>query len=337
MFGQLQRGRDETIIEPELPIIDAQHHLFLRPGLRYLLEEYLADASAGHNVLASVYVEADSFRRREGPEVMRPLGEIEFANGAAAMAASGAFGDQRVAAAIVGFADLLHGDAVAAYLDQALQLAPDRMRGIRQGATYDTNEATYRYLPGRPPRGMLADPRFRAGFGHLAPRGLSFDAAVFHHQLPELADLADAFPETAIIVGHCGLALGMNTDADGRATVFAQWRENMRELALRSNVTCKISGLGLPFWGFGFEDRAGTVGYRELAAAWAPYVEAAIEIFGADRCMMASDYPADSHSSGFVPLWNALKHIVCTATSEEKNALFHDTAARIYRIDRPAE
>ncbi|MFJ3800055.1 amidohydrolase family protein [Streptomyces sp. NPDC090088] len=244
---------------------------------------------------------------------MRPLGEIEFANGAGAMAVSGAFGDQRACAAIVGFVDLRCGDGIAAYLDRALQSALDRLRGTRQGAAQHPSEAPYRYLPGRPRRSMLASPQFRAGFRHLAPLDLSFDAAVFHHQLPELACVADEFPEATITVNHCGLAVAIDTDAADHAEVFAEWCEALLQIAQRPNVLCKIRGLELPFWGFSFEDRTDTIGSLELATAWAPYVETAIETFGADCCMMASDYPPDSNSSGFVPLWNAFKSIVRSA------------------------
>ncbi|PPK41167.1 amidohydrolase family protein [Trinickia symbiotica] len=187
-------------------------------------------------------------------------------------------------------------------------------------------------MPNRPPRGLLLDPAFRAGFRHLATRGLSFDTGVFHHQLPELADLADAFPETTIIVNHCGLAVGMEMDAIARANAFDEWRNAMLEVARRPNVVCKVSGLGLPFWGFGFENRSDPIGYKELSITWAPYVLTTIEIFGADRCMMGSNYPVDGRSGGFVPLWNALKYIVRSASAEEKAALFHGTAMRIYRI-----
>src|ERR1700754_3515573 len=98
---QLRAGRDEPILDPDIPIIDSHHHLFDRPALRYMLDDYLADVRAGHRIGASVYLETQAFARPDGPEVLRPLGEIEFANGVGAMCASGAYGDCRVAAAIV--------------------------------------------------------------------------------------------------------------------------------------------------------------------------------------------------------------------------------------------
>lgn len=106
----------------------------------------------------------------------------------------------------------------------------------------------------------------------------------------------------------------------------------MRALARRPNVSRKLSGLGMPFWGFGFQQRSDPIGYLDLAARWGPYVETVIETFGAQRTMIGSNYPPDAASSGFVPLWNAYKHLTRQASAEEKSALFHDTAARVYRL-----
>jgi L-fuconolactonase len=339
--SQLLVGREEPIIDPHIPIIDAHHHLFDRqalpdrPAMRYMLDDYLADARAGHRIVASVYLEILAFARRSGPEVLRPLGEIEFANGVAAMCASGVYGECQACTAIVGHADLRLGDRVAELLDRALELAPDRFRGVRQISIDDPSEAPYRFITNRPPRGVMQHQDFRTGFGHLVKRGLTFDAALFHHQLQDVIDLADAFPEATIILNHCGHMMALGMDEQTRADTIRKWRTLMFEVAHRSNVYCKVGGLGLPFWGFGFGDRQDPVGYLELAAAWRPFVETSIEAFGPERCMMESNYPPDGRSAGFVPLWNALKHIVRAASNEDKAALFHGTAAKVYRINLP--
>lgn len=327
-------GRDEPIVDPELPIVDAHFHLFDgRPVPRYLLPEFLADATAGHRIVSSVYVESNAFFRREGPELLRPLGEVEFANGVGAMAASGIYGECRVCEGIVAHGDLTLGDAVADYLDRCIQAAPDRMRGIRQVLIEDPSGRFFRYMMMAPPRpGLLRHPRFREGFRHLAPRGLTFDAPVVHTQLAELAALADAFPETTIILNHMGTANGVDQDADGLATTFRAWRDALREVARRPNMLCKVGGLGMAQWGLGFDRRPDAVGSAELAAAWRPYVETAIEAFGPGRCMMESNFPPDGRSCGYVPLWNALKRIVQGCTAAEKAALFSGTAQRAYRL-----
>jgi L-fuconolactonase len=330
--NKLKDGRDEDILDPEIPIIDAHHHLFDRPHLRYMLDDYLEDVYAGHNIVASVYVETQSMARLDGPEALRPIGEIEFANGVAAMSASGRYGPCRVAAAIVAYADLRLGDQVAEALDRAIAIAPERLRGIRQIALDHSDAATLRFLTHRPPPDLLNNTKFLLGLRHLAKRGLCFDATVFHHQLPELGMVAARQPDTTFVLNHLGLALAMDLDEQERGKVFYTWREAIRDLARHPNVVCKIGGLGTAYWGFGFDTRSQPVSYQELASAWKPYVETAIEAFGVDRCMMESDYPADGRSCGFVPLWNALKHIVRGSSADEKAALFHRTAARIYRI-----
>lgn len=325
-------GRDETILDPGIPIIDAHHHLRDRPDSHYMFEDYLADVGAGHNIRASVYVESLAMARPDGPEVLRPIGEVEFANGVAAVSASGKYGPCRVASAIVGYADLTTGDNVAELLDRALATAPDRFRGIRQVTLDHPDPAVWGFVPHPPPAGILQNPGFRPGFKHLASRELSFDAAIFHHQLPELADLAGAFPETTIILNHMGQIAASVMDEQERQEAFAQWRSDLSALARNVNVMCKVGGLGQPFFGFGFEARPDVIGYLELASAWKSYVESAIEIFGVERCMMESNFPADGRSCGYVPLWNALKQIVSGASESEKTALFHGTAARVYRI-----
>jgi L-fuconolactonase len=332
---QLFVGRDEPILEPELPIIDAHHHLFDRPGLRYMLDDYLADARAGHRIIGSIYTEALAFARTDGPELLRPLGEIEFANGIGAIGASGVYGECRVAAGIIGYADLRLGDQVAQLLDLALERAPDRLRGIRQIVIDHPSAVPFRFISHRPPSGIMQSQGFRPAIEHLVKRGLSFDAAVFHHQLPDVIDLADTYPEATIVLNHCGHPMAMDLDEQGRAEVFRAHRDLLFEIARRPNVYCKVGGFGLPFWGFGFEERQDPIGYLELATAWRPFVETAIEAFGADRCMMESNYPPDARSAGFVPLWNALKHIVRAVSSEDKAALFHGTAAKVYRLTLP--
>jgi predicted TIM-barrel fold metal-dependent hydrolase len=332
---QLLAGREEPILDPDIRIIDSHHHLFDRPPLRYMLEEYLADATAGHRIVASVYLETMAFARPDGPELLRPLGEIEFANGIGAIGASGVYGDCRVCAAIIGHADMRLGDPVAELFDRALDLAPARFRGVRQVSIDDPSDAPYRFITHRPPRGVLQSPGFRPAIRQLARRGLTFDAAMFHHQLQDLMDLADAVPEVTIVLNHCGHAMAMDMDAPQRAEVFRHYRDMLFAVARRPNVMCKIGGLGMPFWGFGFETREDPVGYLDLATAWRPYVETTIAAFGVERCMMESNFPPDGRSGGFVPTWNALKHIVRAASRDEKNALFHDTAARVYRINLP--
>ena len=100
----LAKQEDELILEPELPIIDTHHHLWDRNGWTYLLPELLADLNTGHNIVATVFEECRSMYRADGPVEMRPVGEVEFVAGIAAMSASGGYGPIKVSQSIVGFA-----------------------------------------------------------------------------------------------------------------------------------------------------------------------------------------------------------------------------------------
>jgi hypothetical protein len=105
----LAKQAPEPILDPNLPIIDPHHHLWDRPNHRYLLDDFLADVRTGHHVVATVFEECHSMYRDSGPEELRPVGETEFVAGIAAMSASDLYGPTRVAAGIVGFADLTLG------------------------------------------------------------------------------------------------------------------------------------------------------------------------------------------------------------------------------------
>ena len=191
----LDRRREE-IIDPDLPIVDPHHHLVERPETgRYLLPELLADIGGGHNVTATVYLEWLSMYRAHGPAEMRPVGEVEFANGVAAMAASGGYGKTQVCAGIVGYADLTLGAPVEKVLEAQIAAGGGRFRGIRFIAATHPDQAQWGSTV-HAARGYADGPRVREGFARLAPLGLSFDAWLYHTQLGDLVDLARAFPET---------------------------------------------------------------------------------------------------------------------------------------------
>jgi predicted TIM-barrel fold metal-dependent hydrolase len=330
----------EEPLDPGQLIVDAHHHLYDRPGSRYLLDDLLADLRSGHDVRATVFVQARAMLRAGGPEAMKPVGETEFANGVAAMCASGAYGDARVCAAIVGFADLGLGDAVRPVLEAHIAAAGGaaaaggRFRGVRHIAAWDPDPALLN--PAYPTsEAMLATPEFHAGFAHLAALGLSFDAWLFFHQIPRLAALARAFPDTPIVLNHCGGIVRTGRHASRRDEVFTQWSGALRELAACPNVMVKLGGLGMPLSGFGFESRERAPSSAELAAAWRPWMEGCIEAFGPARCMFESNFPADKGSYGYGVGWNAMKRIAAGASDDEKADLFWRSAARFYRLPLP--
>ena len=325
----------EGILEPDLPIVDPHHHLWDRPGWRYLLEEFLADVNSGHNILASVFVQCRSMYRREGPEELRPLGETEFVNGVAAMSASGGYGAARICAGIVGHADLQRGARVQDLLEAHVRAGGGRFRGIRHISAWDA-DASIMNPSYRPPPGLLADRGFREGFALLAPLGLSFDAWLYHPQIDELTALAQKFPDTPIVVDHVGGPLGIGRYAAQREEVFARWAASIRGLARCANVSVKLGGLGMRIGGFDFHRHPRPLSSAALAGAWRPYFETCIEGFGTGRCMFESNFPVDKGSYGYAAFWNACKILTRAAGTAEKADLFSRTAARFYRLDLPS-
>src|ERR1700744_2150398 len=193
----------EEVLDPGRVIVDPHHHLWDRGGQRYLLDEITTDIASGHNVVATVYVEARSMYRAGGPETFRPVGEVEFANGAAAMSASGGYGPAAVCAGIVGHVNLLSGEDARPVLEAEISAGQGRFRGIRHSSAWDA-DANVAHMYATRPKGLLLDSTFRKGFACVAPLGFIFDACLFPPQLGDLADLARAFPDTRIVLDHCG-------------------------------------------------------------------------------------------------------------------------------------
>ena len=325
----------EAIIEPDLPIVDPHHHLVERPETgRYLLPELLADTNSGHNIIATVYLEWLSMYRASGPAELKPVGEIEFANGVAAMAASGVYGKTQVCAGIVGYADLALGGAVEAVLEAQIAAgggARGRFKGIRYISATDPDQAAWGSPVSRPP-GMLLQPKVREGFAKLAPLGLVFDCFMFHPQLGDLIDLARAFPDTPIVLDHVGGAIGLGRYKGKRDEVFADWGAKIRDLAGCPNVFVKLGGLGMRVFGFDVHEQAEPPSSETLARLWRPYIETCIAAFGTDRAMFESNFPVDKGSGSYQVFWNAFKRIAAGCSATEKTALFSGTASKFYRL-----
>ena len=322
---------DEAAIDPAQPIIDAHHHLFDRSGWRYLQDDLLADLGTGHDIRGTVYVQARAMLRPDGPEAMRPVGETEFARSVAERCTDRGIA---VCCGIVGQADLLLGHAVQPVLEAHLVAGGGRFRGIRHVAAWDLDPALLN--PAYPTTENLLDhPDFRAGFARLQPLGLSFDAWLFFHQIPRLTALAQAFPDTTIVLDHCGGILGTGPYAGRSSEVFAHWSAALRQLARCLNVAVKIGGLGMPLSGFGFQAWEVAPSSGTLADTWQPWVLECIAAFGPNRCMFESNFPMDKASYGYRIGWNALKHLAAGASPGERSDLFWRTAARVYRLTVP--
>jgi len=319
----------EDILEPDLPIVDPHHHLWDHPSNKYYLDELLADVTSGHNVVATVFLQCFWAYRTSGPEEIKPVGETEFVASVAEEALRRKT-RARICAGIVGHVDFRLGEQVDTVLEAHIAAAGGRFRGIRQLAARHPRFMASISTP--PSFALLGDPKFRAGFARLDRFGLSFDAWAFHTQLDQVADLARAFPATPIVLNHVGGPIGVGPYRGKSSEVFAAWHAGIRALAACSNMHIKLGGLAMVVNGFDFHENVLPPSSGELASAWRPYMDASIEAFGVNRCMFESNFPVDKGMCSYAVLWNAFKRIAAGASDAEKAALFHDTAARFYRL-----
>lgn len=322
----------EAPLEPELAICDPHHHLWRRADNPYLLDDFLRDASGGHRIVSSVSVECGAMYRDGGPPELRPVGETEFLE-SIAVESSLAEAHPSVAAGIVSHADLALGDGVAAVLEAHQEASPVRLRGIRYSTMWDAS-GTFRSVARAH---MLREAGFRRGLARLQRLGLSFDAWLYHPQLPELVELAQDFPELPIILDHIGGPLGLGPCEGRRNQVFRAWSAGITALSACSNVVIKLGGVGSLRSGYDWHRRAPKPGSAELAEAMRPCFELCIEKFGPDRCMFESNFPVDRVSYSYGTVWNAFKSMTRGYSAAERAALFHDTAVRVYRLPGPSQ
>ncbi|MDO9564756.1 MAG: amidohydrolase family protein [Bradyrhizobium sp.] len=321
----------EEVIDPQRPIVDPHHHLWDRGGQRYMIEEMAADIASGHNIVATVYVDCRSMYRAGGPGAFRPVGEVEFANGVAAMSASGGYGPAQINAGIVSHVNLLLGDGARPVLEAEIAAGGGRFRGIRHSSAWDA-EFEVAGMYAKRPKGLLLDATFRQGFACLAPLGLSFDAWLFHPQIGELTDLARAFPDTRIMLDHCGGPVGIGRFAGKREETFAVWKASIQDIAKCPNVSVKLGGLAMRLLGYDFHERPMPPSSEAAAAAWRPYIETCIEAFGPTRAMFESNFPPDKGQCSYQVIFNAFKRIAAQYSESEKTALFSATATDFYRL-----
>lgn len=345
--GNLYRSTDELakwlahsseeVIEPELPLVDAHHHLWDDERGTYEIPEMVSDVAA-NNIVGTVYVECGTGYDAAvdyAPSSQSTLdayvaaaNEVRYArNIAETHRHAHEFGACR---GIVGFANLLLGGSVRSVLEKEIEAGDGRFRGIRQAAAWDGAIGPLAYR--NPPPGLLLDDRFHEGFATLAPLNLSYDAWVFFTQIPDVMALADRFPDTAIVLDHFGGLIGIGPYAERREEAFRLWRTYIRRLAERPNVYVKMGGLGMILSGSLFHLDPQPPRSEDVDPKWRPFIEEAVESFGPDRCMIGTNFPVDRQGSTYTTLWNTYKRCTRQYGENERRAILSDTASRFYRL-----
>jgi predicted TIM-barrel fold metal-dependent hydrolase len=262
----------------------------------YLPDDWQRDAGR-RELIAAVHVQA---------EIDHAIDPVEETAWLAALAA--AHSDALPPMVCVAYADLR-----APQLDDVLARHREAgpVRGIRQEAWFDP-ASTRADLPRV---NMLSDPAWRTGLARLPLHELAFDLLVWPHQLAQAAAIFAALPDLTVVVEHTGLP------QPGERERQRLWRAGLRRFAeLVPRSVLKISALA-------FISEHWTVG------AIRPVVLEAIEIFGAHRCMLGSNFPVDRGAASYDAIWTAYEEIVRDLSAEEQAALFAGTALQTYRIE----
>ena len=321
--------RHEAVVEPSMPIVDAHVHLWDFSTPPFFGADLVAEAQSGHNVFASVFIECMMAYAEDGPQEMRPVGETRFV---ASQAQSASSARHKVAAAILGAADLSLGDAVRPVLEAHVEAGGGRFRGIRTRAAWDADPIAGYGVARTSPEGLLRQTSFQQGVRCLGEMGLTLDVWLFHTQLADVVALAKACPEILIAVNHVGGPLGVGSYAGKRDEVFATWSDSIRELARCANVYIKLGGLGISRIGFGFDAVSEPLSSDNLAQAWGPYVTSCIEAFGPERSLFGSNFPVDKAVCSYTVLWNSFKKIAAGYSESERLAMFASNARKLYRV-----
>jgi L-fuconolactonase len=311
----------EHALEPDLVICDPHHHLYGEGSVfygPYSVADLRRDFG-GHRVVSTVFVETQSGYRPSGSLLsLAPVGETEWVVEQTA-------GDDLVQG-IIGYADLMLGDAVGDVLDAHAEAAGGRFRGVR------FRESNFNQP--KPPPGWLTSPELRAGIRQLESRDLLLELFVICPDLPDVLQLAQSCPDIPIVLDHIGTPVLPHADPRtsdwSRDEVIERWRADMKALAACPNVLLKLGGIGMTF----VTDPAlvGPISSASIAAYWGPDFRRLIELFGTDRAMFESNFPFDAHLCDLATLWNVYKLISQDASPAERADLFHDTAVRVHRL-----
>lgn len=311
--AHLKEPRPEAVLEHDLPICDAHHHVWEYPGNVYLGKD-LVENFDGHNIVETVVVEAWARNIRDRGKLKEPAEET-----ALAVAESHANpGRTTIASGIIGYADLMAGKSVERVIESHIIAGQGRFRGIRPALG-----------------SVLTDREFLDGCSIVNRHNLVMDVAVHSQHLPELLGLAAKVPETPIIINHLGLLpmrhSNQNRPGETGGYDIESWKEAIAKVAGCETLYMKLGGLGMDLASAGWK-KPTHPDSAELAQIMKPWYLYCIEKFGPDRCMLESNFPVDQKAFSYNVHWNAAKRLTKDLSPAERNSLFYATAARAYRL-----
>jgi predicted TIM-barrel fold metal-dependent hydrolase len=327
----------------------------------YLVPELQADLATTPQVTKTIYMQAFSWYRTDGPEEMRPVGETEHVERMTREHRD------RIAAGIIGYADLGLGRAVEPVLEAHREAGRGRFVGVRRSVVWDADPSVVVVGPAslREARSARNNAHLSANLMHdgamleglelLGEMGLPYETTIRLPQLADLADLAKACPGTTIVLGHTGGFTYAGRFNDDREATNAEWREGMERLAACSNVHVKLGGMGdSAKWEwvaagspdgpvrvsgidetmeFDAEGRLlAQVSADMLVHVWSDRIRWCIDTFGSERCMIEGNFPPNRRLASWRSHWDAFDRITAHLSDEDRRNVFSGTTARVFSI-----
>ena len=326
----------EAIIDPEQRIIDPHHHLW--PGTsvgsekssnQYLLEELWADTGSGHNITNTVFIDCGQCYWDLADTALNPVGETEFVKKIAD--ASKANPDQATISGIVGHVDMLLGFESERVLEKHLEVGQELFKGIRHAGGWDPHP-NIRNSHHDACEGLYLLPDFLDGLQTLAKLGYVFEAWQYHHQINQVAKMAETLPDLKIVLNHFSGPIGIGPYANKKDEIFEIWKKDITQLAKHTNVYAKLGGLAMPINGYEFHKQKLPPTSDQIVNSQRRYYDYLISCFGPERCMFESNFPVDKQSVSYNIIWNAFKKMSSGHTNSDKDLMFFNTAESFYKL-----
>ena len=303
----------EKALETELPICDAHQHVWNFESSRYLVADFIKDASGGHNIKQSVAVQSRGNYKPLPGCGMTPVEETLFVM----KQISGIKSTIDVAAGFVGYVDLEIGAAAQQLIEAHLEAGRKRFKGLR----YPFEQ--------HPDAGILTNSKVKEAFALLSKYKLTYELSISLPQYSEFIDMAKKYPDVPMIINHLGLTKVHNKTLEERNEIMAGWRQKIQLIAPIGNIYMKLGGT--PRY-FGFEKKSTLPTSEEIVNVVGPYYQSVIDQLGPKRCMFESNFPTDKTFSTYTVMWNAFKLMTKSYTKTERSFLFHDTANTVYNL-----
>jgi predicted TIM-barrel fold metal-dependent hydrolase len=292
------------------PMIDTHHHVWLRKDVAWLADP------APPRMFGDYFGIRRDYTVEEWMRDIVPQGAVKSVHVTALWGPGKALDETKWLQAQADKHGFPHGlvfnvDLAAPDADAAMKAQKQfpNVRGARQMLYWDKQPERQGAV--RPD--FCNDPDFRRGFALLEKNDLHFELQVYAHQAKYAADLLKAFPNIRMVLVHAGMLTDRTPEA------INEWRAALTAMAAFPNLHVKLSGLGMYSLGLTYPQARQVI--RDV-----------IQIFGVERTIYGSNFPLEKLHTSYEDFFGIYRKVMAEYTEAEQRAVFHDNAAKFYRL-----